>query len=598
MTLRVRRPDRGIRTRLGRLFEGEERQQLVVTALFIAAIAAVLLILIGAIGLAWYNDNLRPLARVGSVEIGPQLLRDRLSVEQWRIMRDEGRVDTAQIDGEIDAETALARKSALDQRAQALSTTGLDDLIDTIYQSQLATEEGLTVSDADVDQRLQTELAGVERRHVWVIVIEPQAADEDAGPTVIERRAALARAEAAQAQLRGGTDWSEVARQFSTDPSAPGGGDLGLLTRAAIDDEDFTTELFKIDQGATTGITRGADGFYRIGRVTEIVTAGEEPGLRTGLFEDVSEQSVRQLLRFEVGAERLRDKIVSAALAATPEQVRIAVIYIEGLFSGDPEDAEGEVDYSEIVFAPNDDLIDAPDLAADDPAWAVAKTQADTILAELQAIIDPDARQARFEDIATDTSDSTSADDGGAVGFATRSIPPTAVADALFDATHLPNDLIGPVRGDAAWYVLLFHERRASPEQRVQAVKDALATPGANFNAVASELSEGPEKEDGGEVGWLTRDQLTQELVDRIFVLESGEVSEPFELDEGHYFVKVEAKAVRPLDADQVPNIRVAAFQNWYSLRLQAAETNGTIVRNDGGADEGNLEPGGDQDPP
>ena len=60
--------------------------------------------------------------------------------------------------------------------------------------------------------------------------------------------------------------------------------------------------------------------------------------------------------------------------------------------------------------------------------------------------------------------------------------------------------------------MLLFHERRESVEQRVQAVTDALAEPGADFNEVARELSDGPEAADGGEVGWLTRDQLTEEL--------------------------------------------------------------------------------------
>lgn len=597
MTLRVRRPDRGIRSRLGRLVEGDERQQLVVTALFIAAIAAVVLILIGAVGVAWYNDNLRPLARVGSVEIGPQLLKDRLSVEQWRIERDQGRVTQAQINGEIDAQTAQARVAALVQQAQDLATTGLDDLIDTIYQSQLAAEEGIAVSDADVEQRLQTELVGIERRHAWAIVIEPQAADEVAGPTVIERRAALYRAEVALAQLRGGTEWTAVARNFSTDPSAPTGGDLGLISLAAVDDEDFGADLFKLDQGATTGIVLGTDAAYRIGRVTEIVAATEEPGARAGLFKVAPEQSVRQLLRFEVGADRLNDQIVAKALAERPEQVRIAVIYVAGLFSGDPVDSEGEVDYSEIVFAPLGDLINAPDLAADDPEWAVAKAQADSVLSGLQAITDLELRQGQFEQIATDTSDSPSAAEGGAVGFATRIIPPTAVADALFDSPHEAGDLIGPVRGEAAWYVLLFNERRDSPETRVQAVKDALAEPGADFNAVARELSEGPEKDDGGEVGWLTRDQLSTDLADDIFALAAGAISEPLELGEsGHYFVKVEQRGVRPLDADQVPNVRVAAFQNWYALRLQAAETNGTIVRNDGTPAEG--EPGTDQGVP
>ena len=102
MTLRTRRPQGGIRTRLARLTETEERQQTLVTALFIGAIALVLLILVGAFLLSWYNDNLRPLARVGSVEVQPQQVRDYLNLEQFRIARDEARLTQAQIDGVIE----------------------------------------------------------------------------------------------------------------------------------------------------------------------------------------------------------------------------------------------------------------------------------------------------------------------------------------------------------------------------------------------------------------------------------------------------------------------------------------------------------------
>jgi parvulin-like peptidyl-prolyl isomerase len=585
MTLRVRRPRRGIRTRLGRFFEGEERQQTVVTTLFIAAIAATVLILIGAIALAWYNDNLRPLARVGSVEVGPQQLRELVGLERWRIAREEGRVTEARISQEIDEQSAQARLTELDQRGDSLPSTALDELIDAIYQSQLAVEEGVTVTDADIDARIQEDLAGVERRRIQLIAVEPLAANAEEGPTLVERRTALERAQEALTRVQGGDDWATVAREFSTDVTAPAGGELGLRSQLAVSDTELGRALFELEESGTTGVVRGNDGIYRIGRVTEIVEATEEPGARADLLASVPESGLRTLVGYQVAADRLSDKIVGDALAATPEQVRIAVIFIEGLLSDDPNDPDtlgGEIDYSEIVFAPNDDLVDAPDLPADDPAWAAAKTEADNTFAELQGLTDPDIRATRFETLATDNSDSPTADDGGRVGFVTRSIPPIAVGDALYDTPHVEGDLIGPVKGDAAWYVLLFHEKRESPESRIQAVKDALAAPGADFNEVARELSEGPEADDGGEVGWLTRDQLTDELAEDVYALEVGAVSEPLELGEGHYFVKLEEKGVRPLDPDQIPNIRSTAFSDWYDPKKEAAEANGTIVRADG----------------
>jgi parvulin-like peptidyl-prolyl isomerase len=595
MTLRPRttRPASRV-TRFRRLFEGEERQQAVVTVLFLVVIAAVVLILLGAVGLAYYNDNLRPLARVGSVEVGPQFLKDRLELEQWRINLESNRLAQAKIDNQIDAATLSARQSELDQRTQALSTTGLEDLIDLIYQSQLAADEGVTVTDADVDAAVAKVFAGVEKRHVLAIVITPVAAEgADASPTIAERRAALEKAEAALTAVQSGRPWAEVAAEFSSDPSAQTGGDLGNLSQVAVSDADFGEKLFELESGGTTGIVRGADGVYRIGRVMEITAAGEQPGLRDELTKLVPETSLRDLVRYEVTAKELKDKITTAALAETPEQVRIAIISIEGAYSGDALDAQGEVDYSEIVFAPGDDVGVAPLLPAEDPAWEKARVEAQAAFDELNALTG-DARKERFAAIATDQSDSDTGQDGGAVGPTTRSIPPQAVGDALFDTPHQPGDLIGPVRADAAWYVLLFNKRQDSPEQRVKAVQDLLAQPGADFAQIAKDKSEGPEAADGGEVGWLTRDQLAAELVDPVFALSPGGVTEPLELQDTHYFIKVEEKANRPPDADQVPDIEAAAFDNWYAPKKDQAKTDGVIVIS-GETAEATLEPGSDQ---
>lgn len=578
MTLRTRRPEGGIRTRLGRLTETDEKQQALVTILFIVTIAAVILILLGAVGVGWYNDNLRPLGKVGSVEISPQLMKDSIRLEQWRISRDESRITQAQIDGTLDATTAQSQLSALDTRTQNLSTTALDTLIDRIFQSQLASDQGITASSADIDAKFQQEASDPEQRHVLSIAVEPQAADATAGPTNAEAHAALDKATQALADLQAGKDWAEVAKQYGTDVKSQAGGDLGTITQLAVSDQEFGKELFKLDQGGTTGIVRGDDGAYRIGRVTEIDPGSANNALKNELLKNVSEQSVRQLMGYEVDSDALQAKVTNDALAQTPEQVKLAVIYVAGLFSGDTNTTDGEISYSEIVFAPNDNLDTAPDLAPDDPAWAKAKTEADSTFAELQAITDLDQRKTKFEDIATNNSDDPTSQDAGAVDFVTRDIPPQAVADALWGGTFQKGDLIGPIRGDAGYYVLMFNEKRASPEDRVKAVQDALAAPGADFNAIAKQLSEGPEKDDGGEIGWLTKDSLSTDIADKIWALNIGQVSDPIELGQGHYFVKVEDKQVRPLDPDQIPGVRQNAFSDWYQPKKDQATTDGTIT--------------------
>lgn len=599
MTLRPRTTRPTSRTtRLRRVFDGEERQQAVVTVLFVLVIAAIVLILLGAIALAYYNDNLRPLARVGPVEIGTPLLRDRIELEQWRINREGNRLTEASINREIDATTKAARETELEQRRQALTTNGLEDLVDAIYQSQLAAAEGITVAEIEVDARVLAEFAAVERRHVLGIVVEAVASEgEDAAPTISERRAALERAEGALAALESGRDWADVAREFSSHPNAQTGGDFGMVSKIGAPDTDWGVALFELAVGETTGVVRGSDGAYRIGRVTEIVAAGEQPGLREDLNSLVTEIALRDLLRYEVAADRLKDKITDAELAETPEQARIAIIYVEGIYSDDPVDDEGEVDYSEIVFAPNDNIEDAPNLPETDPAWEQARSEAQAVLDELAALATGETREDRFAVLAGE-SDSPTGEDGGAVGFVTRGIPPVAVGDALFGATHEVGAVLPLVRGDAGWYVLLFHERRGSPEQRVQAVQDLLAQPGADFAAIAREHSEGPEADEGGEVGWVTGDQLAEELADDVFALSAGQITAPLEFGEGHYIIKVEDKLTRALDADQIPDVKFSAFDNWYAPKKEQAKTDDVIViAGETEATDEDLLPGGDGAP-
>jgi parvulin-like peptidyl-prolyl isomerase len=582
------------------MFEGEERQQAAVTVMFVVAILAIVVILVGAIGLAWYNDNLRPLARVGSVEIGPQQLRDHVKLRQWRIQTEMNRLTQANIDQQIDAPTLQQKMTALQTEQEGIGSTALDDLVDLIYQNQLAATEGITVTDADVDAALAKEFNSVEKRHVLAIFVKPGSPDADPTEQLSnsDRIAALQKAEEALAAINAGRPWADVAREFSSDPSAANGGDYGTVSEISVVDEEWGDRLFELPLNGTTGVVRGQDGTYRIGRVTEIVEAPEQPGLREQLREDVSDNAVRELVRQEVTAQKLNDKITNAALAETPEQARIALIYIEGLSTGDAEEAEGEIDYSEIAFAPNDSLEVAPELPEGDAAWEVAKNQAQAAYDQIMGLTAGELRTEKFREIASTDNDSPSAEEEGAVGFQTRSLPPTEIADALWDTPHQPNDILGPIKTDAAWYIILFHERRDSPDQRVAKVKEELAKPGADFSAIAKQYSDGPEAEEGGEVGWVSRSQLADDIVDKVFELAVGQVSEPLELGEGQYFIKVEETMNRALDPDQIPEIRASAFDTWYGPKRDEAEAAGTIVfAGDTGeeVDPEDLDPGLDQ---
>ena len=597
MTSRLRPITRPRRRSLRPNLGGEERQQFLVTVVFAGLIVLLILLLLGAIGLAWYNDNLRPVAKVGPVEILPATVRDRAELLQERLIRREGQLRVAQTQGEITAEEMVEQIGALEEERQQLGTAAIEGLIDDMYRSQLAAARGITVTAADIDQQILKDVSSPERRHVLAVFVEPMAADEEVEPSLAERRAALERAQTALEQIRSGRPFAEVAAEFSTDPSKNTGGDFGTISEAAPVDPAWSEALFDAAQGETTEIIRGGDGIYRIGQVVEIVPGQEEPGVREELLRVIPESRYREFLGYEVAAERLRDQITAEAVSATPEQVRLANIFIEGLFTGD-EVGEGEVAYSEIVQAPGDDLATAPNLDQNDPKWEEARTAAEAAATELRAITDTEQLAARFAQIAMEDSDSPSAQERGEVEFTTRGLLPIAVGDALFDTEHQQGELIGPIRAEAGYWLILFDELREAPEQRVQDVIDATSQPNADFAAIAREHSDGPDAEDGGEVGWVTRDQLPVDLADPIFALQPGQVSGPIDIGSeaqvpGHYIFKVYERATRPLDPDQLSDIRANAFERWYAPQKEEAETSGVITRVEEEPEE--LDPGTDQ---
>lgn len=111
-----------------------------------------------------------------------------------------------------------------------------------------------------------------------------------------------------------------------------------------------------------------------------------------------------------------------------------------------------------ILVSPGDDPAGAMDLDAEDPGWAVAEAEATAIAEELGAIGDPDARAARFAELARDRSDDRgSGPAGGDLGEFSRDMMVPEFGDPLFDAVSpAPGDVLGPVRSDFGWHVILY----------------------------------------------------------------------------------------------------------------------------------------------
>jgi len=83
---------------------------------------------------------------------------------------------------------------------------------------------------------------------------------------------------------------------------------------------------------------------------------------------------------------------------------------------------------------------------------------------------------------------------------------------------------------------------RAKAEGRSQAVYEMI-TQGQDFNALVREYSEGPNKNAGGDLGFIDKGSLAKEFITALSEMKVGDVSKPFWTNAGMHIIKLEEKA-------------------------------------------------------
>ena len=101
--------------------------------------------------------------------------------------------------------------------------------------------------------------------------------------------------------------------------------------------------------------------------------------------------------------------------------------------------------------------------------------------------------------------------------------------------------------GEKAKLRMLYLKKSESPQEtegiRSQAQEILIRlTTGADFASLATIYSEGSEKNQGGEFGFVDRQTLREELRDVAFALNAGQISKVIETKDGFYILKIEEK--------------------------------------------------------
>ena len=548
-------------------WESRDRRNFYLNLGFGLVVVAAVVILAIAVALTYYNDHLVAVGSVAGQSISKDELRDRTLVEAWRLDEADRRIRTQTVAGHLTTAQAEQQTQTVLQQRQQVVAIALERLIDNRIQADLANQEGVTVTDADVDARLLEEATTVETRHAWVIEVAPEVTADATEPTAAQIAAAKTKADTALRDIASGKKWEDIAKTVSTDTStAAQAGDLGWVgAKNSQADEAFVTALFAAEVDKPTAVLKGEDGIFRIGRVTEIAPQEVDGAYNDKLVNDgLDLAKYRAVVRGDVVRQKLEDKVVADALKPGPQR-EVREIYLSKETVDLPPEA---VKVRHILYSPKDDPAAAQsgDIPDTDPSWAQAKADADAAYAKLQA--DP----SQFDAIARAESDEESArgatGSGGELGayVSTDSSYVESFSGPIMAAKAIDGQLLPPIKTEFGWHIVQVISH-APDLAKIKTQIDG----GADFAKLAKDFSDGDEASRGGDLGWLAKSQLDAAKATAIFGTAVGKTSDVVTIaDDGQYLFRVTKEEERTPEGRQLEEIRSRAFSDWYTPKKAA----------------------------
>jgi len=547
--------------------EAEHRRTLLLNLGFGVVVLLALLIL-GAAGFAsWYGDHLEALATVNGQSITKDDFRDRAVVDAYRLDYRETQIRQRVQDGRLTESAGASQLSAINTARNTLENDVMERLIDANLQSQLAAQQGLTVTAQQIDDALVAEATVPEFRHLWVIGVRPLVSDGATDPTDQQKADARAKAEKALVDLRAGTPWADVAKQLTDDVYSSREGEVGWAPAGGTAlDSAVETALFNLPEAGYTDVIESKDGLYRIGRVSEIDAKAVDQAFQQKIKDQgISLDSYRRAAQADALRLAFNDRLVAEVADQPSIQRHLAEIFIATASDGQ-EGTGDEVQVRHILYSPNNDPQGAQTLAADDPAWAVAEAEANATYADLQK--DP----TKFQDIAKASSDDTGTQaDGGLLPYYTKVSLDQAFGNAIFADGLVKDQLLAPIKSSFGWHVIQYVDRRKKPADRMADIKAQAIAPGADFAELARTYSESSTSADGGDIGWVAKYQFDSVREIAIFKADVGGLTESITTTAGIYLYKVLAEETRAADPSQATELRATAFSNWYTAERNFA---------------------------
>ena len=549
-------------TRTGRRsgYESDHRRNLYFTVGFGAVVVIAILLLVGAAAASWYDQHLAPVAIVNDETITKDALRDRVAEETFRLDTLESRTREKVNAGKMSPSQGQQLLNEIASLREQVESLAYERQIDTELILQLAPDQGVEVTEAEIDAQVTEDATTPESRHTYQIQVVPETSTGAAEPTQEQQDAAKKKAEGLLADLESGTSWEDVVKASGDADAAETNGDLYFIDEGTTSpDRPFVEAIFALAAPGYTEVIEGEDGIFRIGRMTEISAAVVDPNyMQRATDAGVSEKGYRRSASSMVARDQIEAQLLAEVVDKPSEQRRTAEIALEDN-DGSPI-APGAVLVKHLLYSPNNDPGGAAALPADDAAWAAAEAEAEQAHSALQA------GTQRFVDLAPASDDATSAAANGFLPYFAKDDPSAqldqAFADAIFAEGLVEGQLLDPVKSAFGWHVIQY-VTTDDPVTRSQQLMAEAGAPGADVAALAAEHSIAASAVDGGDLGWIARYQLEKSQEDAIFATQANSVSQTIQGD-GLVFYAVGEIATRLPDPDQARTLRDNAFSNWY----------------------------------
>ncbi len=548
-----------------RIWDDPTRRNMLMNLGFGLAVIAALLTLVIALAVGWYGDHLAPAVKVNGVTLTMDDLAKQSKVNSFLIDYQTKQTRTLLSSGKMWATDADGRIQTLSSEVSQLTSLSLNQLTDGTVMVDLAAKNGQAVTPADVAAKEQQAATQSELRHVWQIIVAPTTTTANPTATDAEKAAAQAKADLAYSALKGGGDWATIAKSFSTDvTTAPQGGDVGFIDKNSSLDPAFVTALMAAPLNTPTGVIVGADGIYRIGRVTEVVPPQTDPTfVQQAQDAGISKADLDWSFQYAAANTKLDNWVTAQAMASAPQRHVYAIYMQASTAEADPT----AVRVRHILFSPNHDAQNAANVPASDPAWNAAKALADAAYAKLKA--DP----SQFDTLArTESDDTGSKANGGKLGYVTQASGLTqAFADAVFAKGLQPGQILPPVKTEFGYHIIqLMHY---PPDLAWAGKLIPQATSLDAFKALARDNSDGSDAthgdaSNGGDMGWVGQHtyQVSDQVAAAIFAAPVGKVSTVLNVQgDGVYLFWVAEEQTKVPDGAQADSIKANAFSSWYT---------------------------------